>query len=57
MKQETEIKSSKQALRESMKLQSIFSEESRLTQRTLIYVATLLEKLNSKRSRRKDANR
>lgn len=49
MKQETEIKNSKQALRESIKLDHIWSQESRLTQRILIYIAKQLEQLNKKR--------
>ena len=38
-----EIKSSKQALAKSGDLTAIWSEESRLTQRILIYIARLLE--------------
>jgi hypothetical protein len=40
------IESSKQALRESMKLEKVWSEETNLSQRTLIYIAELLEKQN-----------
>lgn len=43
-----EITSSKQALAESQRLKSIWSKESRLTQRTLIYCASLLEQLVGK---------
>ncbi len=39
------IKSAEQAEKERMGLTSYWSEESQLTQRTLIYVAGLLEKL------------
>lgn len=47
------IKSAKQAEEERRQLQSYWSEESQLTQRTLIYVAELLEKLVSKNQPRK----
>lgn len=53
MKRDTEIRSSRQALRESKKLDKIWSEETRLTQRTLIYIARLLEKLVKQKARRK----
>jgi hypothetical protein len=43
MKNMPEIKSAAHALRESKKLKAIWSEESRLTQRILIYIAKLLE--------------
>lgn len=46
-----EIRSSAQALRESKNLKSVWSYESRLTQRILIYVAELLER-QSKPKRR-----
>jgi len=44
------IKSAKQAEDERLALTSYWSEESQLTQRTLIYVAELLEKLVKQRS-------
>jgi Trp operon repressor len=44
------IKSAKQAEDERMALMSYWSEESQLTQRTLIYVAELLEKLVKQRA-------
>jgi hypothetical protein len=40
------IRSAKEALAESKALNQIWSLESRLTQRTLIYIAELLEKQN-----------
>jgi hypothetical protein len=39
-----DIRSAEQALRESKRLKSYWSVESRLTQRILIYVAELLER-------------
>ena len=45
MKEKTEIKSAKHAQAESVKLESIWSQESRVTQRTLIYIAKLLEEI------------
>lgn len=48
-----EIKSSQQALEESVKLPAIWSDESRLTQRILVYIASLLEKQAPQRKRRK----
>lgn len=50
MKNNTKIRSAAHAQRESEKLKTIWSEESRLTQRILIYVAGLLEK-QAKRKR------
>lgn len=47
------IKSAKQAEQERMALKSYWSEESQLTQRLLIYVAELLEKLVKQREPRK----
>lgn len=44
------VKSAKQAEDERMALISYWSEESQLTQRILIYVAELLEKLVKQRS-------
>lgn len=41
---DVEIRSADQALRESKHLKSRWSDESRLTQRILIYVASLLER-------------
>lgn len=41
---DVDIRSAEQALRESKRLKSIWSYESRLTQRILIYVAALLER-------------
>ena len=53
MDNDTEIKSAAQALRESKKLKQIWSAESRLTQRTLIYIARLLEQQTPKPKRKK----
>ena len=44
------IRSAAQALKESKALSSVWSKESRLTQRILIYIVELLE--NPRRSRR-----
>jgi len=46
------IKSARQALKESRALKSIWSNESRLTQRILIYVAELLEQQTKPKKRR-----
>lgn len=43
MKKRTVIRSSKQALEESFNIPRIWSEESRLSQRILIYAVELLE--------------
>lgn len=43
------ITSAKQALCKSRQLEKIWSYESRLSQRTLIYIAELLEKLVKKK--------
>jgi hypothetical protein len=45
MKKEKEIKSSKQALEDHFALRSRWSNETALSQRILIYCASLLEKL------------
>ena len=42
---EYEIRSAKEALWKSKQLRRIWSEESRLTQRTLVYIAQLLEQV------------
>ena len=47
------IKSAAQAEAERRQLQSYWSEESQLTQRILIYIAELLEKLVTKNQPRK----
>lgn len=44
MKTDYAIKSSKQALTKARELKSVWSDESRLTQRILIYACQLLEK-------------
>ena len=49
---EITITNSKQALRESKALKSVWSNETVLTQRILIYIASLLEDLNRKKRRR-----
>lgn len=51
----TIIKSSRKALSESLGLKSIWSDETRLTQRILIYAVELLEVIaeNTKRKKRK----
>jgi hypothetical protein len=47
------ITSAKHAQKESMKLKTIWSNETRLTQRILIYVAELLEQIAHKPHRAK----
>lgn len=44
--QELEIHSSEEALAKSMELESIWSQESLLSQRILIYIAELIEEQN-----------
>ena len=53
MSQFTEIRSAKQALKESKALKSVWSAESWLTQRVLIYIAGLLEQNQKPKQRRK----
>lgn len=49
MKKPRRITSAKQANEESMALKSVWSQESFLTQRILIYIASLLEKRTAQR--------
>jgi hypothetical protein len=59
MKQDTEIKNSKHAQRESVAMKTFWSRESCLTQRVLIYTAGLLEQIlkELKRERRRNPHR
>ncbi len=50
-----QIRSSKQALRESMALNRIWSNETYLTQRILIYCAELLEQIAKRKARKQTA--
>lgn len=52
-----EVKSSEQAIREARKLSSHWSKETELTQRILIYCASLLETLVSQGPQRKKRSR
>jgi hypothetical protein len=47
-----DIRSAEQALRESKNLKSFWSHESRLSQRILIYIASLLERQARPKKRR-----
>lgn len=53
MKHNYEIGSSKEALNRSLALKSIWSAESLLTQRILIYIAKLLEQGNQRKRPKK----
>ena len=50
------IKDAKQALKESKALKSIWSEETLLTQRVLIYIAELLEQIAKKKKKKRKPN-